>query len=188
MPLIPLLGQLIASGGLPVVARVLGGILAKKDGPLKEAGDILLSNSSELGKLSGKDEVKLALAQLQNDKAEIEGTTELLIEQQKTQRDELVSSSWMARNWRPYFGIIIASTWGIQMLSVTWAIIAEPELAPSIIGSFAALSSMWIMGFAAVGVNIHSRTKDKKNQMHMNTGTAPSGNLLQNIMEKFGAK
>lgn len=189
MPLIPLLGQLIAAGGLPVITQTLGRILSKKDGPLKEAGDILLANSSEIkSQLSSKDNMKLALAELENEKSETEGSYELLIEQQKTQRSELASSSWLARSWRPIFGLIVAGTWAIQMLACTWAIIAEPTLASGIVASFAGLQFMWVMAFGAIGVNIHQRSRDKRMQAHRDLGTTPPLSLVASIVEKFSGR
>lgn len=187
MPLIPLLGQLIASGGLPVIARVVGGVLSKKEGPLQEAGKLLMANSAEVSKLSGRDNAKIALAELSNEAAEHEGNIELLIEQQKTQRSELASSSWLARSWRPIFGLLIGFTWAIQMIGITFLVFFMPERAPAVIAALGALTVQWSMGFAAIGVNIHSRSKDKRQQLQADTGVAPTG-LLQTLVEKLNAK
>lgn len=187
MPLIPLISQLIASGGLPVIARVIGGVLSKKDGPLKEAGDILLSHSEEVNKLSGRQEMQLALKQLENEAAETEGNFELLIEQQKTQRSELASSSSYVRNWRPTWGYATCFAWIVQMAAMTYAVIATPELSAGIIASFAGLGFMWAAAFAVVGVSVGSRSKDKKLQMHSDAGTTPTS-LIETLMGKLNAK
>lgn len=162
--------------------------MSKTDGPLKQAGEILIANSKEVVGLSSAENTRIALAQLENDKAEYSDDAAVFIETQKTYRQELATGSPYARNWRPTLGYIIAITFGIQMLSMTWAIIAEPELSAGIISSFGVLFPMWIMGFAAMGINIKSRSNDKFLQMHANNGTAPNSpptSLLSKLADSY---
>lgn len=186
MPLLPILAQLISAGGLPVITRAVGKILSGKDGALKQAGDLILSTSSEEinSRLNGRQSADLALAQLKNDKAEIEGNFELLIEQQKTQRSELASTSILARNWRPLFGILVAVSWFSQMFGITILIFLEPESAPIVITALASLTVQWSMGFAAIGVNIHSRSKDKRIQAASDMNQSLPASLLEALLSK----
>lgn len=185
MPFLPLLSQIITAGGLPVLTKFLGGVLAKGDGPLKQAGELLLSNPNEVSKLSGKENVRVALAQLENEAAETQGNFDLLISQQETQRKELASSSVLARNWRPLWGYATCLAWLTQMGAITWAVIVTPELSSGIISAFSGLGFMWAMALGILGVSVNARTRDKKLQAHSDAGTTPPLSLIETVISKF---
>lgn len=100
----------------------------------------------------------------------------------ETIRVELTSDDKFVRRMRPYVGYIIGTTFGLQMMAVTYAIIFEPALAPNIISALAALSTMWGIGLSVIGVYVWRRTDEKKASIAANDGPA----LGDNLKEKLG--
>ncbi len=168
------------AGVVGEAAPVIGGILA---GPAGAAGGRLIA--SALGVTDDPDKV---LAALQADPAalakvrqlEIEHKTRLqelavaaeqnrlaadtarLAEINATIRAEASSIDPWVRRWRPFFGYVMATAFGIQMLAVSGLILIEPQFASEVIAALAGLSMLWSVGLAVVGVNIAKRSQDKQ--------------------------
>lgn len=75
---------------------------------------------------------------------------------------ELKSDDPYVRRARPTFMYIIAFTWGVQMLTISWAIIFRTAIdVVSIITAVVSLSGMWTIALGVVGVYIKMRSDDK---------------------------
>jgi len=98
-----------------------------------------------------------------------------------TMRAEAHSKDGFVRRWRPYFGYVLATTWGLQMLALSILIVIHPKEAPAVIGAMAGLSAMWSVALAVLGVSITKRSHDKQ----VANGQTPAPGLLQGIASKL---
>lgn len=147
--------------------------LAGKDG----AANVVDQGVALAKKLTGQDDQDAALAaikanpelltkfqQSMNDVtiAELVAGTERLKATNETMRTEIQSGDWFVRRARPSFIWTMSVTWGIQMLAISWAIIANPDQAGPLITACAGLTSMWAVALAVIGVYFKARSDDKK--------------------------
>lgn len=92
----------------------------------------------------------------------IEAETTKLAEVNKTMRAELEAESGYRAGWRPFFGYVFATSYGVAMFGATYVIVAEPQHAAPVITAFAQLTPLWGIALAVLGVAIHKRSEDKK--------------------------
>lgn len=79
-----------------------------------------------------------------------------------TIRAEAMSNDPFVRRWRPYYGYVVATTWGLQMLAVSAAIVLYPKDVPAIVAAMVSLSVMWSIALGVLGVAVHKRSNDKQ--------------------------
>jgi len=90
-----------------------------------------------------------------------------------TIRAEAASADPFTRRWRPFYGYVVALTWGGQMGAISYLVIAEPNQVAAIINAMVALSFMWVTALSVLGVAVHERSKDKQ----VAAGQQPAGLL-----------
>ena len=85
-------------------------------------------------------------------------------------RAETKSDDVFVRRWRPTWGYVTAFTWATQSIAIAaaiiWSTFVTPEFAGEILGAITsltgAMTAMWATALAVLGINIHSRSQDKK--------------------------
>ncbi|WP_036204711.1 3TM-type holin [Marinobacter sp. MCTG268] len=92
----------------------------------------------------------------------LEAETARLSEINQTMRAEASANDGYVRRWRPTFGYMVALTWMIQSIAIAWAMVAEPEEAANLINAVTALTPMWGIALSILGINITSRSRDKR--------------------------
>lgn len=113
----------------------------------------------------------------------LEAETSRLSEINKTMRAEAAANDAFVRRWRPMFGYMVALTWAIQSVAIAWAVVASPEQAPNLINAVTALTPMWGIALSILGINISSRSRDKRCQ-HGQDGRG----LLEKLADGVGSK
>jgi len=83
---------------------------------------------------------------------------------------ELKSESWMARNWRPMFGMSVAISFSIQMLGVTAVMLLSPKDANDVINGMITLIPIWGVALSVLGINIDRRSEDKRVEASVKQG------------------
>lgn len=58
---------------------------------------------------------------------------------------------------RPFFGYVVALSWGLQMLSVACVILFKTDQAAGIINSMESLSTTWAVGLSVLGIYVYRR-------------------------------
>lgn len=92
----------------------------------------------------------------------LEAETARLGEVNRTMRAEAASNDAYVRRWRPTFGYLTAIAWAIQCVLIGWSIVWEPENAGQVAQAIAALTPMWGVALAMLGVNVAKRSHDKQ--------------------------
>jgi hypothetical protein len=113
----------------------------------------------------------------------LESETARLTEINKTMRVEAAANDGFVRRWRPTFGYMVALTWLIQSVAIAWAMVGSPENAAALINAVTALTPMWGIALSILGINISSRSRDKR----VNAGQDGRG-LLDKLSESLGSK
>ena len=77
-------------------------------------------------------------------------------------RTEALSDDPFVRRWRPFFGYVVAVSWGCLMFAAGYVIVDDPAKAPSVLSAIGALTGMWGIALAVLGVSVYQRSKDKQ--------------------------
>ena len=99
--------------------------------------------------------------------ADLEAETEQLRAINATMQAETRSDDPFVRRWRPFFGYVVAVSWGCLMFSAGWVIVDDPAKAPSVLSAIGALTGMWGIALAVLGVSVYQRSKDKQTNIGM---------------------
>lgn len=173
----PLLGSALGPGGAAAGALVAG-LFGVENTP-DAIGKAIQSDPQALVKLKQlEEENKHELR-----KMVIEAETARLAEINKTMRAEATAQDGFVRRWRPTFGYMVALTWFIQSVAIAWAIVAKPDNASDLINAITALTPMWGIALSILGINITSRSRDKRVQ----NGQDGRG-LLEKLTDALGSK
>jgi hypothetical protein len=159
-----MLSALLASVGLPLLCKAVGGALGLIDNPVaKTASDAL----SQVGEAIGSKQItpeQVAEANRHMEKMEELASDEAraaLEQVNQTVRAEVASEDAYVRRWRPTFGYAVALTWSATMMAVSWAIVSDPAQAPAVIASLVNTSPIWGIALGVLGVAVVKRSQDK---------------------------
>lgn len=153
----PLLGS--ALGG--PAGGAVGGLIASALG-VEEKPDAVAKA------LESDPEAAIKLQELQQthqrdlERMHLEAETARLSEINQTMRAEATANDGYVRRWRPTFGYMVALTWLVQSVAIAWAMVAEPAEAANLINAVTALTPMWGIALSILGINITSRSRDKR--------------------------
>lgn len=173
----PLLGSALGPGGAAAGALVAG-LFGVENTP-DAIGQAIQADPQALVKLKQlEEENKHELR-----KMVIEAETARLAEINKTMRAEATAQDGYVRRWRPTFGYMVAITWFIQSVAIAWAMVAKPENAADLINAVTALTPMWGIALSILGINITSRSRDKRVQ----SGQDGRG-FLEKLTDALGSK
>lgn len=117
--------------------------------------------------------------------------TARLVEVNQTMRDEGKSEYAFRRNWRPFWGYVTGTAFGLQIFGLmfcgAWAVIKHPEQSGLIIGQLAtlasALMSTWAIAMAVLGVSVLKRSEDKQ----VAAGMKPTG-IINGLKQSLTTK
>nr|WP_173976134.1 3TM-type holin [Magnetospirillum sp. LM-5] len=155
---------LIASVGLPLLAKAVGSALDGLDHPAAKTASAALAQVGQA--LSDR---AITPEQVAEANRHLERMTELdsiearaaLAQVNASLRAEIRSEDWYVRRWRPTFGYAVAITWTATMAAIAWAIVAEPTQAPAIITALVNTSPIWGIALGVLGVAVVKRSQDK---------------------------
>lgn len=155
---------LLASIGLPLLVKAVGGALGGVDHPAAKAAAGALAQVDD-----ALEQRQLSPAQLTEANRHIERMAELdsaeataaLAQVNESLRTESRSEDWYVRRWRPTFGYAVALTWVATMGALAWAIVAEPAQAPTIITALVNTSPVWGVALGVLGIAVVKRSQDK---------------------------
>jgi hypothetical protein len=150
---------LVAQVGLPLLARLLGGALARVDHPAARAAAEALETAG--GTLT-QEQIAEANRHLEAmARLESEEDRETIREVNASLHAEAASEDAYVRRMRPTFGYVMAATWAAQMGAVAWIVVRRPGEAAAVIEALGALSVVWSVGLSVLGVYVYKRSSDK---------------------------
>jgi len=173
----PLLGGLIG-GPAGSIISLIASSLGTDETPTAIEQAIQTDPDAAL-KLRTTQENNLAMLQhmaLQVDQAKF-------TENHKTYRAELSQDDLYTKRWRPTLGYALTFSWVITWLAIAYTIIWETSNAQNIITALVNTSALWVVALGVLGVNVHSRSQDKKLQ----AGVLESG-MFDKLKNLIGGK
>jgi len=167
---------LLLQAGLPLLAKWIGGALEKVEHPAAKAAAGALADVTAA--ISTKQITPEQLAEANRHveamaKLDSEEYREVLREVNATMRVEAQADDEYTRRWRPFWGYASAYAWQVQTYTACVAVIAaigivifgEADKARIIFEGLAALfeamSEMWMVALAVLGVGVYQRSRDK---------------------------
>ncbi|PTY38561.1 hypothetical protein BGP77_11480 [Saccharospirillum sp. MSK14-1] len=168
----------------PVAGSLLGGPAGGAVGGLiASALGVEATPDAVANAIESDPDAVLKLRQVETNHAEqmqrlqLEAETARLSQVNQTMRAEAAASDPFVRRWRPMFGYAVALTWVVQASAIAYAMVAAPNNAANIINAVTALTPMWGIALAVLGINVSKRSQDKQ----VAAGQQPSSilNLLK---------
>lgn len=158
--------MLLAKFGLPLLVNAVSGALDSMDSPVAKTAAGALKDVGQA--ISGG---QITPEQIAEGHRHLERMTEIdsqeareaLAQVNESLRTEAKSEDAYVRRWRPTFGYAVAFTWTATMAAVSWAIVAEPAQAPSIIAALVNTSPIWGVALGVLGISVVKRSQDKAN-------------------------
>ena len=162
-----MIGAVIAKLGLPALLDVAGGVLSKIDHPLAQnAAKALLAAENALtsGDIS-PEAVKEANRHIER-LAELESAerTQVLGEVNQSLRSEVTSTDAYVRRMRPTFGYLMAFTWTVQMLALSYVLVFDTGQAGVVFSAVESLSAIWTVALSVLGIYVYKRSEEKRQQ------------------------
>ncbi|WP_447926933.1 3TM-type holin [Vreelandella sp. EE27] len=165
-------------GGMaPLLGSALGGQAGGAVGTLAARALGVKATPEAVKQALGDPDATLKLQRLENEHEQtltrmiLEAESARLTEVNQTMRAEAASCDPFVRRWRPTFGYLTALAWVIQGVAIAWSIVASPEHAGIVAQAITALTPMWGIALAMLGVNATCRSKDKQ----VAAGQRPTG-------------
>ncbi|MBB3142813.1 3TM-type holin [Halomonas organivorans] len=150
-----------AAGGITAgAARMVTGLLGVENSPEGLAG--ALQDPAELKRIDSDHRLKLEQLRMEAEAAEAAEKTARLAEVNRTIRAEAASNDAYVRRWRPTFGYLMALAWLLQSGAIGWALVTDLSQAGEMAQAVTALTPMWSVALAILGINVHKRSQDKR--------------------------
>jgi hypothetical protein len=171
------LGQIIATVGLPVLIDIIGRALGRVDHPVAKTASETLGTLKETVANGSLSEAQIAEANRHAEQLaqmDYQETQAQLAEINQSLRAEIASTDPYVRRMRPTFGYLMAVSWAAQMLGLAYIVVFETDKSAAVLEGMAALSTMWAVGLSVLGIYVYKRSEEKK--------TLSPGSLLDGIM------
>ncbi|MEZ9516592.1 3TM-type holin [Vibrio splendidus] len=160
----PMIGTLIGGPVGGTVGGMVASLLGVENSP-EAIEHALTSNPDALIKLKAlEQEHERELKQLAFRHAELESEERKLslTQQHTTMQAELASNDPYVRRWRPTFGYAMCLAWSLLFFGLAFAMVFYPEQAANVVNSVVALTPLFSVALAVLGINIHKRSLDKQ--------------------------
>ena len=159
------MASLIATLGIPFLAKVLGGALGQIDNPVAKAAASALNDvqgALEKGQISPEQLSEANRHAEQMAQTEVEANAKALEQINQTARSEVASNDAYVRRMRPTFGYLMALSWAAQMIGIAYVIIFQTDKAGVVIAAMSSLSAIWAVGLSVLGVYVYKRSEEKQ--------------------------
>jgi len=172
----PIVGSLLGGPAGGAVGAMVSKALGADNTP-DAVSQALQSNPDALAKIIALENDNIQkLTQMH-----LDAETARLTQINTTMRAEAASNDAYVRRWRPTFGYLTAIAWLIEAGAIAWSIVGSPAEAGSVAQAVTALTPMWGVALAVLGVNIASRSKDKQ----VAAGQTPPDGLIASISKRI---
>lgn len=153
-----------AAGGITAgAARMVTGLLGIENSPEALVGALQdPAKLAELKRIDNDHRLELEKLRMQAEAADAAEKTARLVEINRTIRAEAASNDAYVRRWRPTFGYLMALAWLLQSGAIGWALVNDLSQAGEMAQAVTALTPMWSVALAILGINVHKRSQDKR--------------------------
>lgn len=171
------IGKLIAKAGAPLLGGAIGGPAGAKLGAvvasvigaeeatpdaIAEAMAVNPEAAVELRKAELEHATELRRMAMQERLADLHADSQNKSDINKTMRAEYLAHDTYSGRWRPTFGYVMAFNMAVVSLAAAAAMVLVVLKHPEKIGEvFGAVTALFSVGLAVLGVNIRARSVDK---------------------------
>ncbi|GLT18048.1 hypothetical protein GCM10007938_18260 [Vibrio zhanjiangensis] len=160
----PMIGTVLGGPAGGAVGAMVASTLGVENTP--EAIEQELRNNPDallkLKQLETDERIKLQELALNHSKIESEERKLAITTQAATQQAELASNDAYVRRWRPTFGYAMCLAWLLLFFGLAFSLVFHPQQAADIVNSIVALSPLFSVALAVLGISIHKRSQDKQ--------------------------
>lgn len=159
---------LVAAAGTAVGGPAAGGILATLMREITGKGeDADLDAVAE--QILGSPELRIRLEELAIQREKNEQEAELRELELEAKAQEVVNATMQAeakaedpwtRRWRPYFGYVAGTAFGLQIAAVAYLMVTGGD--PELINAVVDLTPVWTPALAVLGITSWGRSKEKE--------------------------
>jgi hypothetical protein len=160
-----ILPTIISKLGLPLLVSLLGSALGRIDNPVARSASEALENfegalaggaitSEQMAEANRHAEAMAALKAKEHSAA--------LTEINKSLRAEISSGDLYVRRMRPTFGYLLAVTWAMQMVAVSYVMMFRTEHMPALMDGMEGLSTIWAVALSVLGIYVYKRSEENK--------------------------
>ncbi|MEI8607944.1 3TM-type holin [Enterovibrio sp. Hal110] len=171
----PLLGTVIAGPAGAGIAAAVASVLGVEATP--EAIENELRTNPEalvmLKRLESQERVRLRELAFKHAELESDERKLALSSQAATQQAEIASNDAYVRRWRPTFGYAMCLAWVLLFFGLAFTLVFHPTQAAAVVNSVVALTPLFAVALAVLGISIHKRSQDKQ----VASGLSPKGLL-----------
>ncbi|WP_325894028.1 3TM-type holin [Grimontia sp. NTOU-MAR1] len=160
----PLIGTVIGGPAGSAVGAMVASTLGVEATPaaieaeLKANPDALL----KIKELESEERLRLNDLAFQHAALESEERKLAMTTQAATQQAELASNDAYVRRWRPTFGYAMCLAWSLLFFGLAYALVCHPTQAAALVNAVVALTPLFTVALAVLGISIHKRSQDKQ--------------------------
>lgn len=153
---------ILAKIGVPILAQVLAGALARVDSPAAQGAAEALEAFDTAVQRGDVDVAEANRHAEAAAKTRMEENRVALAEVNMTLRAEAASDDAFVRRMRPTFGYVMAVTWFAQMMAVAYIIVFSTGTAYLVLQAVESLSVIWTVGLSVLGIYVYRRSDEKR--------------------------
>lgn len=173
---------LLAQIGIPVLVRLLSEALGAIDNPIAKGAARALGEVDTAMTTGTIDAAQIESARAHAEKMaqiEHEEFTAVLSETHQNIRAELSSEDPYVRRMRPTFGYLMAFTWAVQMMGLSYVIVFQTARAGVVLDAMGSLSAIWAVALSVMGIYVYKRSEDKKLTSRLQNGETVAWNAAR---------
>ena len=159
-----MLETILAKIGLPVLLEIVGGALGKIDNPLAQSAAKAITDTQAAiaqGAITSEAAAEANRHLEKMTELQQQAVSEALSEINQSLRAEVSSTDPYVRRMRPTFGYLMAVTWTVQMIALSYVIVFDTAHASVVLDAIGSLSAIWTVALSVLGVYVYKRSEEK---------------------------
>jgi hypothetical protein len=156
--------MVVGAAGTAAGGPLVGGVLANVARSITGKGDL----DDAAGAIFGDPDLMVKMEQLAVEREKNEQDAEIRRLELASKQQEMVNLTMQAeakaddkwtRRWRPYFGYVAATAFGLQIVGVVYIMVTGGD--PELIARVVSLTPIWTPALAVLGVTSWGRSQEK---------------------------
>lgn len=154
----------LAKLGLPFLMDVIGGALSRINHPAAQSAAKAISETSAAiatGLISPEAAAEANRHLEKMTELQQKAVSDALSEVNQSLRAEVASTDPYVRRMRPTFGYLMAFTWTVQMIALSYVIVFDTQHASVVLDAIGSLSAIWTVALSVLGIYVYKRSEEK---------------------------
>ncbi len=155
---------ILAKLGLPLLMEVVGGALGRVNHPLAQGAAKAIADTQAAianGLISPEAAAEANRHLEKMTELQQKAMSDALSEVNQSLRAEVASTDPYVRRMRPTFGYLMAITWTLQMIALSYVIVFDTQHASVVLDAIGSLSAIWTVALSVLGIYVYKRSEEK---------------------------